>query len=116
MNKIIAVDFDGTLCTGNYPDAGKQKLIHKIILWYVKKEQKKGAIIILNTLRNTDELIKTALAFCNTHNFYPDLVNENYQPCIDKYKDSRKIACTLNIDDTNIGLIGWLLRKFSKNK
>lgn len=29
MNKIIAVDFDGTLCHGNWPDIGEPNYIPK---------------------------------------------------------------------------------------
>lgn len=29
---------------------------------------------------------------------------------IAQYGDCRKIACTISLDDTQLGLIGWLLR------
>ena len=46
--KIIAVDFDGTLCQSNYPELGEpiQLVIDKLLL-----EQLNGAKIILWTCR-----------------------------------------------------------------
>lgn len=55
MNRIIAVDFDGTLCHGNWPDVGKPnwKLIDKLL-----KLQGEGNKIILWTCREGDALLK----------------------------------------------------------
>ena len=43
MNRIIAVDFDGTLCHGNWPGVGEpnQKLIDKLL-----KLQREGLSLI----------------------------------------------------------------------
>lgn len=108
--KYIAVDFDKTLCTDNYPETGKQRLIHKIVLNFVLRHQKKGSTVILNTLRKEFPLLN-AVEWCHAHDLFPTYINENPTELIRKFGDSRKIACTLNIDDTNIGLIGWLLRR-----
>ena len=113
--QYIAVDFDGTLATMNYPKAGKRLWIHKLIMWYCKDQQKKGVKIILNTLRKTENL-EWAVNWCHEHDFYPDLVNENPPERIAKYGDSRKIGADLFIDDRNIGLFGWFLRKLSNDK
>lgn len=53
MNKIIAVDFDGTLCHGNWPDIGEPniRLINKLL-----KLQRKGYKIILWTCREGEPL------------------------------------------------------------
>jgi len=116
MNKkIIAVDFDGTLCVSNYPNISKkQRWIHKLILRFIIKKQKQGCIIILNTLREKDKGLQEAVNWLQTLGFYPDYINSNYPPNIFKYGESRKIGCTLNIDDRNIGFFGWLLRLLDK--
>lgn len=52
-NVIIAVDFDGTLCHGNWPDIGEPniRLINKLL-----KLQRKGYKIILWTCREGEPL------------------------------------------------------------
>lgn len=105
----IAVDFDGTLCS----ISGKQRLVHKLVLLYIKYHQKKGTIIILNTLRK-GAILQAALKWLKEKEFTPNLVNENCQRLIAKWGDSRKIAADLYIDDRNIGPIGWLLRTFGR--
>lgn len=110
---IIAVDFDGVCCKTAWPGVGKQKLIHKAILWYVKMRQKKGDIIILNTCREDEEL-DTALSFLKEKGLVPDYANENARHLIAKYGDCRKISADIYIDDHNAGMLGWLLRKASK--
>lgn len=54
-NLIIAVDFDGTLCHGNWPDVGEpnRKLIDKLL-----RLQRRGNKIILWTCREGDALFK----------------------------------------------------------
>lgn len=114
MNKkICCIDFDGTLCYNAYENIWKAKrnFMHKLIMWYCKRLQKKGWLIVLNTLRK-DQKLKYAIEYLKVFNFTPDLINENAKFLIDKWGESRKIACDLNIDDRNIGLIGWLLRRY----
>lgn len=111
LRKVISVDFDGTLCTSNYPYTGKQKWIHKLLLKWILRQQKKGTIIILNTLRTDSIILSRAIEWCNTKGFYPDYINENAVQNIDKFGDSRKIGADLHIDDKNIGIFGWILRK-----
>ncbi len=108
--KHIAVDFDGTL---RRPLNKGQNIFHKILLSYLKKKQKQGVIIILNTLR-TDDRLADALKWLYCKGFTPDFVNENDPKCHDimKYSDPRKIDADMYIDDRNPGLIGWLLRTF----
>ena len=109
----LAVDFDGTLFScKNYPNVGKQKLIHKLIANYVRLKHRQGWIVILNTMREPGKGLEQAKEACKVHNIPIDLYNENYQPDIDRWGDSRKIGAQLSIDDTQVGLIGWLLRRF----
>lgn len=111
--KYIALDFDGTLCRNAWPEIGEPAWIHKLALWYIKRRQEKGDIIILNTLRTDPKLIDKAVSFLEGKGFKPDFVNENDPKLIKqygKYGDARKIGADVYIDDRNIGLIGWLLR------
>lgn len=112
MKKRIAVDFDGTLCSVNYPYIGKQKWPHKLILWYCKYQQKKGNIIILNTLRTKEKHLSIALDWLKSLDFIPDFVNENDPILVSIYGESRKIGADIYIDDRNFGFLGWFLRKF----
>ena len=111
--KKLTIDFDGTLCTTAYPEVGRRRWIHKLILWYVKRKQSQCWCVILNTLRE-DEVLKIALEACYKWSFYPDLVNRNHPADVDEYGESRKIGSHCNIDDMNFGLFGWFLRRMDK--
>ena len=52
MQKAIAIDFDGCLCTNEYPKIGKP-ILH--VIDEAKKQQAKGAGLILWTCRETCE-------------------------------------------------------------
>ncbi len=111
--KKLVVDFDDTLFSGKlYPKVGKQKLIHKLVASYVRYKHKKGWVVILNTLREKGKGLEEAIKACELHNIPIDLYNENYKPDIERWGESRKIGATLSIDDTQVGLIGFLLRMF----
>jgi capsule polysaccharide export protein KpsC/LpsZ len=101
--KVIAVDFDGTLCENNYPDVGEIKPEHKVIHELVRKLHKNGDVIILWTCRGGKEL-EAAVSFCRQHNIPIDYVNENYPERVKLYGcDSRKISADLYIDDKSLG-------------
>ena len=112
--KILSVDFDKTLTSASdrYPEVGVQKLIHKIVTLYVKRLQKRGWILILNTLRENGKGLLEAKKFCYSIGLEFDFYNENAPSLVETWGNSRKISCTRSIDDTQVGLIGWLLRKF----
>lgn len=98
MNKIIAVDFDGTLCCDRWPNIGapNTKLIN-----YLLQEKQKGARIILWTCRTEDRL-QEAVNWCTRHNITLDAVNENLEEAIEMFGgDSRKIFAHEYIDDKN---------------
>lgn len=112
----LSVDFDNTLASNpkNYwPKVGKQKLIHKLVAAYVRYKKKQGWIIILNTMREYGKGLDEAVQYCNDHNIPIDYVNDNIPEDTKKFGYSRKIGCTRSIDDTQLGLIGWALRRFS---
>ncbi len=108
--KRIAVDFDGIL-RRNFNKG--QNIFQKIVMAYLKRKQKQGVVIILNTLRTDEDRIGDAISWLAEKDFYPDFVNENDPDSLISFlKDSRKIDADVYIDDRNVGLIGWLLRSF----
>ena len=74
INKIIAVDFDGTLCEDKCPDIGAPRtdIIEKLI-----KEQQEGAYTILQTPREGEELL-TAIYWALDKGIAFDAVNEDF--------------------------------------
>lgn len=99
FRKVIAVDFDGTLCTNAYPNIGAILPIHQMIHEYVRKEREKGTVIILWTCRCGKEL-DAAVEFCQEHNIPIDYINENDPERVAFYgMDSRKVSADLYIDD-----------------
>lgn len=97
-NMIIGVDFDGTLCHGNWPGVGEpnRKLIDKLL-----KLQREGNKIILWTCREGDALYK-AIEWCKEFNLVFDAINDNLPEIKKLYgNNSRKISCDIYIDDRN---------------
>lgn len=97
MNKIIAVDFDGTLCENKWPDIGAPN--RRLISWLFKS-QDMGYRLILWTCRQGDDL-KNAVAWCQKQGLYFDAVNANLPDRIAEYGDSRKVSADIFIDDRN---------------
>ena len=58
--KIIAVDFDGTLCENKYPEIGEP---NKEMITYLKDRQSNGDKLILWTCR-IDEMLDNAVRWC----------------------------------------------------
>lgn len=95
-NKIIAVDFDGTLCENKYPDIGKPRLdvIEKLL-----KEKQKGARLILWTCRR-GEYLTAAIYWSLDYGLTFETINENLPDVIEKYGgDTRKIYADEYWDD-----------------
>lgn len=94
--KIIAVDFDGTLCRDIYPKIGEPNL--KLIK-ILKQLQKSGCKLILWTCR-CGKLLDEAVHWCGQFQIQFDAVNENVEETIQKYgTNSRKIFADVYIDD-----------------
>ena len=95
-NKIIAVDFDGTLVKDEYPKIGSPniKLINKL-RWLSKNNT-----LILWTCRTGDKL-KEAVEFCLLCDLQFHYINENSKEILKKYGniDSRKITADIYLDD-----------------
>ena len=101
--RIIAVDFDGTLCFSAWPDVGEPN--HPLID-YLKRQKKAGRQrkagnrLILWTCRSGRALDK-AVSWCReVAHLEFDAINDNVQEVIDYYgNNSRKIFCDIYIDD-----------------
>ena len=96
MKKVIAVDFDGTLCRNKYPEIGdaNSELIRQLI-----EERKNGTAVILFTCRN-GKILKEAVKWCKDQGLTFDAVNRNIKERIRAYKgDTRKISADVYIDD-----------------
>jgi hydroxymethylpyrimidine pyrophosphatase-like HAD family hydrolase len=102
LPKILAVDFDGTLCVHEFPRIGKPKYE---ILNKVKRMQKDGWYIILWTCRNGKRLHE-AVNWCEEQGLTLDAVNENH-PIIKNdlnFNCSNKIFAHWYVDDRNMTL------------
>ena len=98
-NKIIAVDFDGTLCENKWPEIGAA---NDELIEYLKKRQASGDKIILWTCR-VGELLQQAVRFCYNRGLIFDAVNENLPETLERMDgDRRKIFANEYIDDRNV--------------
>jgi len=71
--KIVAVDFDGTLCEETFPEIGTPNYV---ALYTMIKFRKNGGKVILWTCR-TDQYLLDAINFCYEHGLQFDAVNRN---------------------------------------
>lgn len=98
--RIIAVDFDGTIVTDNFPDIGEPI---KPIISSIRHEQMNGSKIILWTCRNGEHL-ENAVKFCkDVLGLHFDAINENLDEIKVLYGgDTRKIFADEYWDDKAI--------------
>lgn len=96
-NKIIAVDFDGTLCENKWPEIGEP---NKEVISYLKEQKEAGTKIILWTCR-TGKLLDAAVLWCDKyHQLQFDMVNRNIQEAVKEFgEDTRKVFADEYIDD-----------------
>ena len=95
---IYAVDFDGTLCTNEFPDIGAP---HPAIIEFIKRRRADGDKIILWTCRSGQSLT-SAVAWCSGYGLEFDAVNDNLAENIACYNNnSRKVNADFYIDDRN---------------
>ena len=94
--RIIAVDFDGTLCYSNWPELGEPNMP---LIEYLRAQKKSGNKLILWTCR-VGEALENAVSWCRELHLVFDAVNDNLPEIIEKYgNNSRKITCDYYIDD-----------------
>ena len=113
--RIIGVDFDGTLAItrGSYPRI--QGPIQEVID-YILEEQKKGAYLVLITMRENEDL-DMAVEWCNEQGIVFDAINDNLPHMKEFFRNNpRKIFCNEYIDDTNMGGIEYILEKIKKER
>lgn len=113
--RIIGIDFDGTLAVtkGTYPEI--QKPIPEIID-YIKREQEKGAYLVLITMRE-GEVLDQAVEWCKEQGIEFDAVNDNLPHMKDFFKNNpRKIFCNEYLDDMNLGGIEFILQTIKKER
>ena len=95
-HRIIAVDFDGTLCYSNWPELGEPNMP---LIEYLLTQKKSGDKLILWTCR-AGEALERAVSWCREQQLEFDAVNDNLPEIIEKYgNNSRKITCDYYIDD-----------------
>ncbi|MBP5383537.1 MAG: hypothetical protein J6Y57_01020 [Lachnospiraceae bacterium] len=93
---IYAVDFDGTLSLGRWPEVGEP---NKPLFEFLIREQAAGAKVILWTNR-TGGLLMGAIEYCKHRGLVFDAVNRNLPELIELYEnDCRKISADVYIDD-----------------
>lgn len=94
--RIIAVDFDGTLCANAYPGIGAP---NAALITLLKRLRAEGCQLILWTCR-CGELLEEAVDWCRQFQLGFDAVNENVEETLEKYgTDSRKVFADVYIDD-----------------
>lgn len=93
---VIAVDFDGTLCTQQWPEIGKPNVD---LIERLKEARRYGQKVILWTCRE-GKLLEEAIAWCKSYGLEFDAVNANVPERIAFYKtDPRKVGADLYLDD-----------------
>lgn len=101
MNKVIAVDFDGTICRAAWPEIGNAN--GGLIEW-LKDCRKNGDKLILFTCRE-GKLLQAAVEWCKDRGLEFDAVNDNLPELVARYGDNpRKISADIYLDDRAIGV------------
>lgn len=99
LPKIVAVDFDGTLVSEDYPNIGTP---NRKMFNLVKTLKKSGIKIILWTCRTGKEL-EDAVALCRVLGLEFDAVNDNLEELKILFPDNaRKVYADMYIDDKGI--------------
>lgn len=93
----IAVDFDGTIVTHEYPNIGRDIGAFE---WLKKFQEYDGVKLILYTMRSGKEL-QEAVEFCRENDVEFWAVNDN--PDQYTWTNSRKVYAHKYIDDAAIG-------------
>ncbi len=94
--KVIATDFDGTLCEDKWPEIGAP---NNEIINYLKEQRAAGIKIILWTCR-TDNRLGEAVRWCCELGLSFDAINENLPEVVDIFgTESRKVFAHEYIDD-----------------
>lgn len=93
---VIAIDFDGTCVTHEFPDIGKSIGAEKVL----KKLIDNGHQLILFTMRS-DSFLKEAVDWFQKHNI--QLYGINTNPTQKSWTNSPKASAEIYIDDAALG-------------
>ena len=109
--RVIAIDFDGTLFSNNWPEIEKPN-------WWVidaaKHEQKNGSKLILWTNR-TGSLLQDAIVACENVGLKFDAVNESLPEWVSAFdNDPRKIGATEYWDDKAVSVSDVVSREMGR--
>lgn len=98
---IIAIDFDGTIHTGKFPQIGD---IRDEAYEYIRQLDFDGHYIIINTCRNGDLLLE-AINWLLEKDIPFDRVNDNSPENLKQYnsQNTRKIYADVYVDDKQVG-------------
>lgn len=97
---IIAVDFDGTIVTHEYPKIGKE--LPFAIDTLKRLQQSPEYQLILWSVREGFEL-QEAIDYCRSRGLEFYAVNSNYPEEDAEHQEPRKLKANLFIDDRNLG-------------
>lgn len=107
-SKVIAVDFDGCICSLDWPNIGTPNWE---VIEALKKEKELGSKIVLWSCR-CGALLQEAVDACNNWGIELDAVNTNVPEKLEQYDyiDSRKISADEYWDDLAI------IKKYNKKE
>lgn len=95
--KVIAVDFDGTLCENKYPNIGAP---NSKVIEYLKTQRKPGDVRLVLWTCRAGRLLMDAIYWCKERGLEFDAVNENLKEVIEEFGgDTRKVFAHEYIDD-----------------
>nr|DAH73209.1 MAG TPA: acid phosphatase [Caudoviricetes sp.] len=106
MPRILAVDFDGTIVTDEFPNIGKPNVG---IIEQLKQLKSSGVKLILWTCRTNNNsgecYLDNAVNWCEKQGLIFDAVNDNIQEIKDFYgQNPRKIFADLYLDDRSVDI------------
>lgn len=112
---IIAVDFDGTLHTGKFPDIGAEAPYAGEMMRRLNADEH---YLVINTCRTGEQLLD-AINWLLRHDIPFDRVNDNCPIGIEQYgSNSRKIHAHVYVDDKQVGglptwpeIYGWITKR-----
>ena len=97
--KIIACDFDGTLCENAFPQIGAPRTA---VINRLKEEATRGARLILWTCRE-GEMLEQAVAWCQERGVVFDAINDNLpESCVWLGQNCRKVFAHEYWDDRSL--------------
>lgn len=97
MKPIVAIDFDGTIVTHEYPRLGADIGA----MQWLKMAQERGARLLLLTMRHGQPLDE-ALEYCRRRDV--EFWSVNHNPEQSKWSESPKVYAHLYIDDSGLAM------------